>query len=107
MTAPFSENSHHKRERLSARVMPLSDYFVLLGMNPDFQNPSTALWSCLCEWKLVLDQLYLVGIRAACNDSTEVTIGSLFPSNSYSVFSHWYSGVLSKPQSMQSSPVGG
>jgi hypothetical protein len=99
MTAQFSEILHHKGERLSMRVTPLSDYFVLIGVWPDFQYRCTACWRCYVgEWEITLDRLYLIGIRAHFKDGTEVTLGSLFPGYDSRVFAHWYSGVLSIPQ---------
>jgi hypothetical protein len=82
MTAQFSEILHHKGETLSMRVTPLSDYFVLMGISPDFQDTSTACWR----------------IRADYKDGTVVTLGSLFPGYDSRVFAHWYSGLLSIPQ---------
>jgi hypothetical protein len=99
MTAQFSEILHYKGEKLSMRATPLSDYFVLMGLRPDFQDISTACWRCYVgEWDITLDRLYLVGIRADYKDGTEVTLGSLFPGYDSRVFAHWYSGVLSIPQ---------
>lgn len=99
MTAQFSEILHYKGEQLSMRATPLSDYFVLRGMRPDFQDISTACWRCYVgEWDITLDRLYLIGIRADYKDGTEVTLGSLFPGYDSRVFAHWYSGVLSIPQ---------
>jgi hypothetical protein len=99
MTAQFSEILHHKGEKLSMRATPLSDYFVLMGISPDFQDISTACWRCYVgEWEITLDRLYLIGIRATYKDGTEVTLGSLFPGYDSRVFAHWYSGVLSIPQ---------
>ncbi len=99
MTAQFSEILHHKGEQLSMRVTPLSDYFVLMGISPDFQDLSTACWRCYVgEWEITLDRLYLIGIRATYKDGTDVTLGSLFPGYDSRVFAHWYSGVLSIPQ---------
>jgi hypothetical protein len=99
MTAQFSEILHYKGEKLSMRVTPLSDYFVLRGMRPDFQDISTACWRCYVgEWDITLDRLYLIGIRADYKDGTEVTLGRLFPGYDSRVFAHWYSGVLSIPQ---------
>ena len=99
MTAQFSEILHHKGETLSMRVTPLSDYFVLMGISPDFQDISTACWRCYVgEWEITLDRLYLIGIRATYKDGTDVTLGSLFPGYDSRVFAHWYSGVLSIPQ---------
>jgi len=96
MTAQVSEILHHKGEQLSMRVTPLSDYFVLMGISPDFQDISTACWRCYVgEWDITLDRLYLIGIRATYKDGTEVTLGSLFPGYDSRVFAHWYSGVLS------------
>ncbi len=81
------------------RATPLSDYFVLRGLRPDFQDISTACWRCYVgEWDITLDRLYLIGIRADYKDGTEVTLGSLFPGYDSRVFAHWYSGVLSIPQ---------
>ena len=69
MTAQFSEILHYKGEQLSMRVTPLSDYFALRGMWPDFQDLSTACWrGYVGEWEIVLDRLYLIGIRAAYQD---------------------------------------
>jgi len=99
MTAQFSEILHHKGEKLSMRVTPLSDYFVLMGISPEFQDISTACWRCYVgEWEITLDRLYLIGIRATYKDGTVVTLGSLFPGYDSRVFAHWYSGVLSIPQ---------
>jgi hypothetical protein len=99
MTAQFSEILHYKGEKLSMRVTPLSDYFVLMGISPDFQDTSTACWrNYVGEWVITLDRLYLIGIRADYKDGTEVTLGSLFPGYDSRVFAHWYSGVLSIPQ---------
>ena len=96
MTAQFSEILRYKGEQLSMRVTPLSDYLVLLGISPDFQDISTACWRCYVgEWDITLDRLYLIGIRADYKDGTEVTLGSLFPGYDCRVFAHWYSGVLS------------
>ncbi len=81
------------------RATPLSDYFVLRGMRPDFQDISTACWRCYVgEWEITLNRLYLIGISADYKDGTEVTLGSLFPGYDSRVFAHWYSGVLSIPQ---------
>ena len=81
------------------RVTPLSDYFVLRVMRPDFRICSTACWRCYVgEWDITLNRLYLIGIRADYKDGTEVTLGSLFPGYDSRVFAHWYSGVLSIPQ---------
>ena len=81
------------------RATPLSDYFVLMGMRPDFQVRSTACWRCYVgEWEISLDRLYLIGISANYDDGTEVTLGSLFPGYDSRVFANWYSGVLSIPQ---------
>jgi hypothetical protein len=99
MTAQFSEILHYKGEQLSMRVTPLSDYFVLMGLKPDFRICSTACWRCYVgEWDITLDRLYLIGISAHYEDGTEVTLGSLFPGYDSRVFAHWYSGVLSIPQ---------
>ena len=99
MTAQFSEILHYKGEKLSMRVTPLSDYFVLMGLRPDFQIRSTACWRCYVgEWEITLDRLYLVGISANYDDGTEVTLASLFPEYESRVFANWYSGVLSIPQ---------
>jgi hypothetical protein len=99
MTAQFSEILHYKGEQLSMRVTPLSDYFVLMGIRPDFQDTSTACWrSYVGKWEITHDRLYLIGIRADYKDGTEVTLGSLFPGYESRVFAHWYSGVLSIPQ---------
>ena len=99
MTAQFSEILHYKGEKLSMRVTPLSDYFVLRGMRPDFRICSTACWRCYVgEWDITLDRLYLIGISAHYEDGTEVTLGSLFPGYDSRVFANWYSGVLSIPQ---------
>ena len=99
MTAQFSEILHYKGEKLSMRATPLSDYFVLMGMRPDFQVRSTACWRCYVgEWEISLDRLYLIGISANYDDGTEVTLGSLFPGYDSRVFANWYSGVLSIPQ---------
>ena len=99
MTAQFSEVLHYKGEQLSMRVTPLSDYFVLRGIWPDFQDRSTACWrGYVGEWEITIDRLYLIGIRAAYKDGTEVTLGSLFPGYDSRVFAHWYSGVLSITQ---------
>ena len=99
MTAQFSEILHYKGEQLSMRVTPLSDYFVLMGLKPDFRICSTACWRCYVgEWDITLDRLYLIGISAHYEDGTEVMLGSLFPGYDSRVFAHWYSGVLSIPQ---------
>jgi hypothetical protein len=99
MTAQFSEILYYKGEKLSMRATPLSDYFVLRGMRPDFQDISTACWRCYVgEWEITLNRLYLIGISADYKDGTEVTLGSLFPGYDSRVFAHWYSGVLSIPQ---------
>lgn len=100
MTAQFSEILHYKGEKLSMRVTPLSDYFVLMGISPNFQDRSTACWRCYVgKWEITLDRLYLIGIRANYEeDGTEVTLGSLFPGYDSRVFAHWYSGVLSIPK---------
>lgn len=99
MTAQFSEILHYKGEKLSMRATPLSDYFVLMGMRPDFQVRSTACWRCYVgEWEISLDRLYLIGISANYDDGTEVTLGSLFPGYDSRVYANWYSGVLSIPQ---------
>jgi hypothetical protein len=99
MTAQFSEILHYKGEQLSMRVTPLSDYFVLMGLKPDFRICSTACWRCYVgEWDITLDRLYLIGISAHYEDDTEVTLGSLFPGYDSRVFAHWYSGVLSISQ---------
>jgi len=99
MTAQYSEILHHKGEKLSMRVLPLSDCFALMGISPDFKDTSTACWRCyVAEWEITLDRLYLIGIRAAYKDGIEVTLGSLFPGYDSRVFAHWYSGVLSIPQ---------
>ncbi len=98
MTAQFSEILHYKGEKLSMRATPLSDYFVLREMRPDFQDISSACWRCYVgEWDITLDRLYLIGISAHYQDDTEVTLGSLFPWYDSRVFAHWYSGVLSIP----------
>jgi hypothetical protein len=63
MTAQFSEILHYKDESLSLRGTPLSDYFVLRGMTPDFQDFSTACWrGYVGEWEITLDRLYLIGM---------------------------------------------
>lgn len=99
MTAQFSEILHYKGEQLSMRVTPLSDYFVLMGLKPEFRICSTACWRCYVgEWDITLDRLYLIGISAHYEDGTEVTLGSLFPGYDSRVFANWYSGVLSIPQ---------
>ncbi len=99
MTAQFSEILHYKGEKLSMRVTPLSDYFVLMGMRPNFQVRSTACWRCYVgEWEISLDRLYLIGISANYDDGTEVTLGSLFPGYDSRVFANWYSGDLSIPK---------
>jgi len=99
MTAQFSETLHYNGKTLSMRVTPLSDYFVLMGLNPDFQDLSTACWRrYIGKWEISLDRLYLIGIRATYEDGTEVMLGSLLPGYDSRVFAHWYSGVLSIPQ---------
>ena len=99
MTAQISEILHYKGDSLSMRATPLSDYFELMGISPDFQDRSTACWRrYVGNWEISLDRLYLIGISATYEDGSEVTLGDFFPGFDSRVFAHWFSGVLSIPQ---------
>lgn len=99
MTAQISEILYYKGDSLSMRATPLSDYFELMGISPDFQDRSTACWRrYVGKWEISLDRLYLIGISATYEDGSEVTLGDFSPGFDSRVFAHWFSGVLSVPQ---------
>lgn len=108
MTAQVAEVLYYKSEELPLRTQPLSTYFILSETSPAFQFQYTSCWrSYIGTWEILLDRLYLTGIKATYADGTAVTLGSLFPGFEERVFAHWYSGVLSIPQGKMTKYVHG
>jgi hypothetical protein len=99
MTAQIAEKLLYLGERHSMCGTPLAMYFELSGVNPDFDEPSTALWrGYVGSWEVIDDRLYLVGLAGHLNDGTPANLATIFPDYPDRAFAHWYSGKARLPQ---------
>lgn len=79
--------------------IPLHDYFLKTGTQPDFVSPRTGLRrGYIGTWKIVDGRLYLIGLHGTLAGGREASLATLFPDNPESVFADWYSGILRIPQ---------
>lgn len=104
MTAQIPDQIRLAGRDLPLHSTPLDQYFYLMGIEPGFQPPSSALWrGYVATWEVVDDRLYLVELESYLPGLTglfDVRTGSLedlFP-GSDRVFAHWYHGELCIPQ---------
>lgn len=99
MTAQAYEVLHHQGRTCQMASLPLSLYFALAGVRPDFRFRSTALWrGYVGIWEVVDDRLYLVGIRGELGTGEPLALETVFPGYPDRVFAHWYSDVARVPQ---------
>ena len=99
MTAQATESLLYKGEKVRMRTLPLTQYFVMMGIQPEFQAKTSACWRAyIGSWEIALDRLYLIGINADYEDDRSATLGDFFPGYEERVFAHWFSGVVSIPR---------
>ena len=99
MTAQISEQLRYKGENHSMCSEPLSMYFSLAEIEPNFEFNCTALWrGYVGTWEINDDRLYLVKLTGSLKDGTEVILATFFPDYPDRVFAHWFSGKIRLPQ---------
>jgi len=99
MTAQIGEALHYNGRTTAMCTEPLSDYFSLGGVRPDFARNCTALWrGYVGKWELRDDRLYLVGLSGTLNNGVEANLATIFSDYPNRVFAHWYSGTLRIPE---------
>jgi hypothetical protein len=95
MTTQVGENLIYKEKRYSFYPMPLGEYFQLSGVEPEFEENTTALWrGYIGTWEIIENRFYLIEIDGDLKDGTKVALEAYFPGYPKRVFAHWYSGVL-------------
>ena len=98
MTAQTGENLHFEEKNYSMCTEPLNQYFMLSGVYPEFEEPSTDLWrGYIGSWEIIENRLYLVYLKGFNRDGTESDLSALFPEYPDRVFAHWYCGTLRVP----------
>jgi hypothetical protein len=99
MTAQIAEILHYNNQKLSMCSEPLGDYFLLAGVEPQFEANCSALWrGYVGTWEIAEDRLYLVELEGTLKDGTEATLATLFPDFPDRVFAGWFTGKLRVPQ---------
>lgn len=99
MTAQIPERLIHKGEDLALCSTPLSDFFAMAGVTPEFEVTWSTLWrGYIGTWEIVADRLYLIGLEGTLPGGTPASIEAIFPGFRNRVFAHWYSGTLRLPQ---------
>lgn len=102
MTAQFPERLLYEEQDLSLCDTPLSTYFALRGVAPDFIATCSALWrGYVGTWEIVGHRLYLIGLEGTLADGRAASLATLFPDHPQRVFAHWYTGSLRVPQGRQ------
>lgn len=99
MTAQIPENLHYEGQEHAMCEEPLSLYFCLAGIKPDFEASSTGLWrGYVGTWEILDGRLYLIGINGKLNNGSEATVATFFKNYKERVFAHWFSGILRLPR---------
>lgn len=99
MTAQIAEGLHYEGREMSMCSEPLGDYFVMAGVEIEFDINCTALWrGYVGTWEILAERLYLIGLSGTMKDGTDATLATVFPRFPDRVFAHWYSGELRVPQ---------
>ena len=81
---------------------PLQEYLAESSEKFRFQVNCSGLWrGYLGSWEIVDGQLYLIGLEGTLEGGAEVSLSTIFPSNSGRVRACWYSGTLRIPQGRQ------
>lgn len=103
MTAQEPEKILYEGDVVPLCSEPLSSYFAMKGIEPDFGLSSTNHWrGYFGTWEIRNARLYLIALEGRMdlgNDQwTKDPLSVLFPNSSEGVFADWYSGVLSLPR---------
>ena len=99
MTAQIAEKLIYKGEKLAMLANPLSNYFAMGGIGPNFQYNCTALWrGYVGTWDIASDRLYLIGLHGTLVGGETATLASIFPNYPERVFAHWFTGTVRIPQ---------
>ncbi len=99
MTAQFGENLLYQGRDVPMYTNPLSDYFEMTGIRPQFKENCTALWrGYIGTWEIVDNRMYLIDINGTLEDDTDVSLATIFPEFPSRVFAHWYSGTIRIPR---------
>jgi len=99
MTAQIAERLIFEGQEHPLLSNPLTDYFELGGIKPDFQATSSANWrGYVGTWEVVGDRLYLVALRGWLRNGQEANLETVFPGFPDRVFAHWFTGKLRIPQ---------
>lgn len=99
MTAQVPERLIYLGEVLALCATPLSDFFAMAGINPEFEVSWSTLWrGYIGTWEILDDRLYLIGLKGTLTGGVPASIETIFPGFPDRVFAHWYSGTLRLPQ---------
>ena len=99
MTAQARERLLYRGQQMSMCSEPLSVYFRLMSIEPDFAEQSSACWRrYVGSWEVRNEQLYLVELSATMNSGEAACLETLFPGYKSRVFAHWYTGEIRVPQ---------
>ncbi len=99
MTAQIAERLLYQGETVSMCTTPLSSYFAMGGVAPEFESSCTALWrGYVGSWEIAESRLYLVGLSGLFEDEAQMSLATIFPEFPERVFAHWYSGTIRIPQ---------
>lgn len=94
MTAQVPESLKYQDETLSLCGQPLDSYFELLGEDPPFVAPHTALWrGYVGSWEIHDGRLYLLRLEGCGHSGNHIGLSDLFAEYPERVFAHWVNGV--------------
>ena len=80
MTAQIAERLRYDGEDYAMCTNPLSDYFALGGVNPDFVWTTTALWrGYVGYWEVADGRLYLLELQGTLKDGNDASVATIFP----------------------------
>jgi hypothetical protein len=98
MTAQIAEKLYYKGECYPMCSNPLSMYFSLADIEPNFKPTTTALWRGYAgTWEIMDERLYLAELSGQMKDGFEVSVSTFFPDYPERVFAHWFFRKNSHP----------
>lgn len=98
MTAQRGERLIYKGEQRFMFANPLEDYFLINEKRPNFLVESTDLWrGYMGTWEVRDNKLFLNKLEGLLEDQSEISIKTVFPNQSESVFASWVTNKLRVP----------
>lgn len=80
-------------------AQPLSDYFMLAGINPQLDIPHTACWrGYVGTWEIIHERLYLTELSGRIENGACASLETFFPGYPTRVFAHWFDGRIRLPR---------